>query len=400
MSQAALFPSELIATAAAANEHPLDRIGFEIGWDHAHYRLVPPAEHLHQGHPVRQGWQAGQAVFGARTFKPTPGVKAWLGLRLTAWLRGQAFEGLQVTPHFMAQLSADTCPVTRQRLTQDTGADTDAVVERVNAQAAFAAGNLAWMSRRAAHAKAGCDWQDALRFADEIDSGRVDRIAGLNAAEWQRLGALMSLATPLKHAEVASLPLLVLPPNRLRLLNPVQALQTLVTLLFTRPAYARQMMELAALMPGSVARQAFQVFMHTLLARRVAAGPQPDARALRGVLQQAWLHPLVQRRWQRLALSLREADCEHLVQLAVKRGLWGAEGRWLPRHAATEGWALDSRGRVAAPCEAANDAAAAAPSTDVRRAFQAERGAGLVLAVEHAHHDQRVPAVAGAHAFA
>jgi hypothetical protein len=203
------------------------------------------------------------------------------------------------------------------------------------------------MSRRAAAAKAGCAWSDALRFAAEIESGRVERIGGLDAAEWQRLGLLMSLATPLGHAQVASLPLVVLPPNRLRLLNPVQALQTLVTLLFTRPAYARQMMELAALMPGSVARQAFQVFMHTMLARRVAAGPQADARALRRALQEAWQHPLVQRRWQRLALSLRERDCEHLVQLAVKRGLWGADGRWLPRHAATEGWALESRGSVA-----------------------------------------------------
>lgn len=366
MSQAALFPSELIATAAAANEHPLDRIGFEIGWDHAHYRVVPPAEHLHEGHPVRQGWQAGQAVFGARTFKPSPGVRAWLALRLTAWLRGQAFEGLQVTPHFIAQLAADTCPVTGQPLSHDSGADTDAVVERVNAQAAFAAGNLVVMSRRAAAAKAGCAWRDALRFAAEIESGRVERIGGLDAAEWQRLGLLMSLATPLAHAEVASLPLVVLPPNRLRLLNPVQALQTLATLLFTRPAYARQMMELAALMPGSQARQAFQVFMHTLLARRVAAGPQPDARALRRTLQEAWQHPLVQRRWQRLALSLCESDCEHLVQLAVKRGLWGGEGRWLPRHAATEGWALDSRGHAAD----ATDASAEPACADAPRRLQ------------------------------
>jgi hypothetical protein len=121
------------------------------------------------------------------------------------------------------------------------------------------------------------------------------------------------------------------------------------------------MMELAALMPGSQARQAFQVFMHTLLARRVAAGPQPDARALRRTLQDAWQHPLVQRRWQRLALSLRESDCEHLVQLAVKRGLWGGEGRWLPRHAATEGWALDSRGHAAAVDAGAEPACADAP---------------------------------------
>ena len=44
-------------TPPAATESPFDAAGFEIGWDHAHYRVVPPVEHLHAGHPVRQGWQ-------------------------------------------------------------------------------------------------------------------------------------------------------------------------------------------------------------------------------------------------------------------------------------------------------------------------------------------------------
>jgi hypothetical protein len=369
MSQTALFPSDLMHTSATVDA--LDLAGFELGWDHAHYRLVPPAEHLHEGHPVRQGWQAGQSVFGARTLKSTPAVRQWLQLRLTAWLRGQAFENLSVTPNFLAQLEVAFCPVTALPLTHGTGAPTDAVIERANAAAAYAAGNLVMMSRQAAAAKAQCAWNDALGFAEDIATGRVDHVAGLDAAAWQRMGVLMSLATPLKHAQVASLPLVTLPPNRLRVLNPVQALQTLVTLLFTRPAYARQMLELAALMPSSAARQAFQVFMHTMLARRVAAGPQPPARTLRQCMEQAWLHPLVQRRWQRLALTLRESDCEHLVQLASRRGLWGAEGRWLPRHAATEGWSLDTRGqaRSSAPVSAARyvgDTPSSSPSSSPR----------------------------------
>jgi len=342
MSQAALFPSEVFSVAA----DPLDRTGFEIGWDHAHYRLVPPPEHLHDSHPVRQGWQAGQAVFGARTLKPTPAVRQWLQLRLKAWTHGQVFEGLQVTPHFLAQLQVPRCPVTLEPLTHDSGADTDAVVERACGGAGYAAGNLLVMSRRAAAAKGRCAWDEALRFAEDIERGHLPHVAGLGAAEWQRMAVLMSLATPLKHAQVASLPLVVLPPNRLRVLNPVQALQTLLTLLFTRPAYARQMLELAALMPSSLARQAYQVFMHTMLARRVAAGPCPSGPALRTWMAEAWTHPLVQRRWHRLALTLRESDCEHLVQLASRRGLWAGEGRWLPRHAATEGWGLESQGQA------------------------------------------------------
>jgi hypothetical protein len=341
MSQAALF-----AIAPNAEDAACDAVGFEIGWDHAHYRIVPPPQHLHAGHPVRRGWQAGQAVFGPRTLRPTAAVQQWLQLRLQAWLHGHSFEDLQLTPRFIAQLDVARCPVTREPLTQGAGLPTDAVIERLNQGAGYAGGNLVMLSARAAAAKANCDWHDALAFAQRIESAGIDSIAGLGAAEWQRLAALMSLATPLKHAQVAALPLRVLPPNRVRVLNPVQALQTLLTLLFTRPAYARHMAELAALMPSSVARQTYQVFMHTLLARRVAAGPMADGPALRHAMEDAWLHPLVQRRWQRLALSLTAGECEHLVQVAGRRKLAGPSWQWLSRAAATEGWSLESHGRV------------------------------------------------------
>lgn len=343
MTQATLFECETPATGT-----PWEATGFEIGWDHARHRLVPPAEHLHEAHPVRQGWQAGQALFGARTLRATAAVRQWLDLRLSAWQRGDAFEDLQVTPNFIAQLEPSRCPVTREPLTHGSGQPTDAVVTRAFHGAGYAAGNLLVLSARAAAAKANCGWDDALAFARQIESGALPHVAGLDAAQWQRLAVLMSLATPLKHAQVASLPLLALPPNRLRVINPVQALQAVLTRLFTRPAFARNVADLAAVMPSSVVRQAFQVFMHTLLARRVAAGPQADGPALREAMEQAWEHPLVQRRWQRLALSLSMGECEHLVQYAGRRKMAGADCHWLPRAAAVDGWALETQGRATA----------------------------------------------------
>ena len=50
----------------------------------------------------------------------------------------------------------------------------------------------------------------------------------------------MSYATPLPHAVAAALPMLVLPPPRLRLLNAVQCLQALLTLQFTREGYTQR----------------------------------------------------------------------------------------------------------------------------------------------------------------
>ena len=84
--------------------------------------------------------------------------------------------------------------------------------------------------------------------------------------------------------------------------------------------------------------------MHTLLARRVAAGRRPDAQALRRAIEDMWCDPLVNRRWQRLSLRLTAADCERIVQLAVRRGLAGTDCRLIAFESATDGWALEARG--------------------------------------------------------
>ena len=62
---AATLPATATAGAGAAP----DATGFEIGWDHARHRLTPPLAHLHAASPVRQGWQAGHAIFGARALE-------------------------------------------------------------------------------------------------------------------------------------------------------------------------------------------------------------------------------------------------------------------------------------------------------------------------------------------
>jgi hypothetical protein len=88
---------------------PLDRTGFDIGWDHARHALVPPAELMLDGTPVSQGWLAGRAVFGRRTVAATRWVRQWLALRLQAWREGAEFDTLQVTPHYLSQLEPSHC---------------------------------------------------------------------------------------------------------------------------------------------------------------------------------------------------------------------------------------------------------------------------------------------------
>ena len=147
--------------------------GFELGWDYAHYGMVPPTEHLHPLSPVRQDWEAGQVTFGRRTLQPNRFVRKWLQLRLSAWRRGRVFEGQQVNPAFLRQIDVAVCPVTREVLTHGTGELSDASVDRVFNDAAYAAGNLAVMSTRANRAKAAYGVDDAMAFVRQIEAGKL-----------------------------------------------------------------------------------------------------------------------------------------------------------------------------------------------------------------------------------
>ncbi|MBK7616713.1 MAG: hypothetical protein IPJ08_20510 [Burkholderiales bacterium] len=165
-----------LADAATGPAHQPDT-GFELGWDYAHYGTVPPADHLHPLSPVRQGWEAGRDSFGRRTLQANRFARKWLQLRLNAWLRGRAFEGQQVNPAFLRQIDVAVCPVTREVLTHGTGELSDASVDRVFNDAAYAAGNLAVMSTRANHAKSRLRSRrrDGVRAADRGRAARPDR---------------------------------------------------------------------------------------------------------------------------------------------------------------------------------------------------------------------------------
>lgn len=317
--------------------------GFEIGWDFAHYRLVPPVEQLLPGNPVRDGWEAGQSVFGARTLRSTAHVRKWLQLRLGAWMRGKAFELVQVTPNFLQRIDVPNCPITGLALTHATAADTDASVDRVNNLAGYAAGNLAVMSSRANRAKSACDWRDAAAFVRQIEAGGLGQIDGLTAREWARLAALISFCTPLSHAEASNLPLLVLPPPRLRILNPVQAVQAGLTLCFADLGRTPKVDVLVRIFPAGVQHE-IRSFLTTLLARRIAAGPAASQQQLRAAFEAAWCEPLVIGRWKRVALRMDASSCEAVAATLPAAASGSAPMRYLSLQQATEGWALETGG--------------------------------------------------------
>lgn len=347
MVYAALQTARHTSAHSAPNDAQALDTGFELGRDYAHHGGVPPAAHLHPFSPVRQGWEAGKTSFGPRTLHSNRFVRKWLQLRLGAWLRGRSFEGTQVNPAFLRQIDVPVCPITREALTLGAGEPSDASIDRLFNDAGYAAGNLAVMSTRANRAKSGYGSDDAMSFVKQIEGSTLGQIDGLSAEHWARIAVLTSFVTRMAHARAAALPLLVLPPNRLRLLNPVQSLQVVLSLQFTHPDHGPRVAALARLMPTADARQAFNPFMLTLLARRVAAGRITETVDERRVVEDMWKDPLVQRRWQRLALRLTAADCERIGRVAADHGLAGRGVCWFGAERATEGWALESDGYAA-----------------------------------------------------
>lgn len=354
-----LWPAPDMPPAAPAPDAAFDAEGWRIGWEHARHGIAPPADHLHPGHPVREGWQTGREAFGARALAPSRPARLCLQLRLQCWLRGRAFDALLVTPRLMARIDVARCPVTREPLRDPAGAPTpqDAVALPLRPGAAVSAGHLAVLSRRAAEAAAGLDAAQALARAREREAvhgapGRPgaagpDAATVLDAAAWRRLATLLALVAPADAVGwPVDEPLHLLPPPRVRVLNPVPGLQALLTQLFAAPAYGRRMGELAALLPQPGARRAYFQLMSALLARRMSARPGADAAQLRELLEDAWSHPVVRGRWQALAQALGVAGCARLLRLAAVRGL-APDARWLDDDVATEGWALAQGGRAA-----------------------------------------------------
>ncbi|HMC15936.1 MAG TPA: hypothetical protein VKI18_09910 [Albitalea sp.] len=335
-----------------------EHIGFELGWDYAHYHLVPPAPYAHEPSALRNGLLAGQAAFGSRTLQASRHVRKWLQLRLHAWLRGRSVELFSVTPHYLQQIDVSHCPVTRVPLSISTLDSSDGSVDRVRNDAGYAAGNLALMSTKANHAKAAFGMHDALRFVRQLEAAAADGsasasapapaggIAGLTAAQWGRVAVLCSFVEPLSHDEACTLPLLVLPPNRLRLFNPAQALQAFVSLQLLKPGWSHRVSRFEDLLPGKPLRRAFQAFFHALLPRVIEAGRNHDVQHTRWAIEDAWRNPLVLARWTRFAQQLTAEQCESLVAKASARKLGTLHVEHASDEQATDGWNLASRGYV------------------------------------------------------
>lgn len=319
-----------------------EQVGLALGRDHALYGITPPIAHLYAQSPLQRGWMATRQ----RLHKPHPAhshTALWLALRTHAWARGRAFEEIQLTPNYLQQIDAAYCPITREPLHQGNRS-----VDRVRDDAGYAAGNLVVMTHRANQAKGTRDHPALQAVALSCEQGPITQMGGLEAPEWRRLAVLASFVTELPHEQAAAIPMLVLPPNRLKLFNPIQALQALVTRQLAKPGWSARLARLEALLPSDALRADFNRFVLALAPRVLAAAELERPEQIQWALEDAWTQPLVQKRWLRLASQLSADQARALVERAAAKRLATQHVQTHRQDLTTEGWALERGGYLAA----------------------------------------------------
>ncbi len=165
-------------------------VGRALGADYAEFGVRPPAD------APASVWEGLDAAAKPRArVAPDRFQRKWLQVRLSALRRHRAVADNLTVDH-LRRIDQSTCAVTSVQLTHGELLDTDWSVDRLNNDGAYAAGNLAVLSRRANEAKGALGYEEVRRRSRaEEPSG------GLTAREWYRLACVMYGACHTRQAD-------------------------------------------------------------------------------------------------------------------------------------------------------------------------------------------------------
>ncbi len=159
---------------------------------HDLYRLTRIALQADWPLAVREGFEA--AGPGTRPHRDDRFARKWLQLRLGALARGRSVAP-DVTVDLLRRLDVSHCPVTREPLTHATRKGSDASVDRLNNDGAYAASNLGVLCARVNRAKGTRSFEEVWAL-----SRLAEPTSGLAPIEWLRLAVLMLGPAPTRRS--------------------------------------------------------------------------------------------------------------------------------------------------------------------------------------------------------
>lgn len=321
------------------------RIGFDIGWDHGAHGVPVFQKARLDADSLRQ------VMMGAREGAKHPSRKPldrfivkWLHLRFSAWSRGRVFdEG--VTPDYLERIDPPNCPIIRaplvhpmeDSLTPVTAEELDDFsarkwsVDRALNDGGYARGNLVIMSRLANNAKGSLSPEDIL---DLVRRGGSHR--GLNAAQWARMAAMTQIVS---NAEDV-LPLILMPPPRLLIVNRHIPLQVMLSYAASGFGFQKASKVVRGLLPGKKLKREMDEFMGIIAGRMMSVQVRIATHDLNRHIEDIWVDGVLLDRFKKLIDGMGPAlEMRCTALLRQSGGMIN-----LAANDITDHWGMDSQG--------------------------------------------------------
>lgn len=315
-------PARDILTPPRGARADVGYLGYELGWDLAHFAMhasselsvVPPA--------AAEGWTAGWKHFAERRRVPDSFERKWLRLRCRELVQ---LRGMQpgVTPDYFRSLTTPYCPVMRSPLSYENGiarldADKTWTVAPLDKEGGFRTGNLVVMSEQASMALRPYRY-DHLRVIAQMasrDPTRSNR--GLTAEQWLRLAHLVSLIEPgHRWQELAELPMRAVPPPWLGTAHPFAKLQAILSVMPCTGSKAEGRRAFASLFLGKTQQQLARAVAAAFFAAVGAEQRKGGTRPWAWIAEDAWENEDLQGTWRVLVQSTGDGDLAMLTKRAT-----------------------------------------------------------------------------------
>lgn len=340
----ALAPRRIDSFWSPAESNLDAETGRAIGYDFARLGLPLP---IHAEKAITEGYASAHHSQSRylrnrqdQREAADPVVRKLVRLRYSAWRRNRIVDA-SVTPAFLRVIQVNHCPITRVLLTHGTQLDTDATIDRVYNDGAYAAGNLVVLSQKANLAKAN-------RLPDEIcqiaRSGQA--LEGLSNLEWSRMACLCEMASPSGKSN-GVWPLLVIPPNGIMITKPLVLIMEFVSVLAWQMMPKRFYPMARNAFSGKKEKRFFDEFLHAYGGRHAfMVGVKGEI--LRQKLGDLWAEVPI---WNLFAKLLKHMDGPKLTALftLAQRAFYGEMGPLNGKDIVANSWHLETRGYALQP---------------------------------------------------